>query len=85
MGKKLGEGKFGLVNVVRDRKTGGVFALKKIPKAMIKSHMMVEQLSLEIRIQSCLNHKHVLGMYGFFDDKAHLFIVLEYMEGGTLY
>jgi serine/threonine protein kinase len=24
-------------------------------------------------------------MYGFFDDKTHLFVVLEYMEGGTLY
>lgn len=24
-------------------------------------------------------------MYGFFDDKNHLYIVLEYMDGGTLY
>lgn len=24
-------------------------------------------------------------MYGFFDDKTHFYIVLEYMEGGTLY
>ena len=24
-------------------------------------------------------------MYGFFDDKTHLYIVLEYMDGGTLY
>jgi len=52
---------------------------------MIKSHFMIEQLSLEIRLQSCLNHKNILGMYGCFDDKTHLFIVLEYMEQGTLY
>lgn len=24
-------------------------------------------------------------MYGFFDDKTHLYVVLEYMDGGTLY
>jgi serine/threonine protein kinase len=24
-------------------------------------------------------------MYGCFDDKTHLYIVLEYMNGGTLY
>ena len=24
-------------------------------------------------------------MYGFIDDKNHLYIVLEYMDGGTLY
>ena len=70
---------------MRHKKDGGVFALKKIPKAMIKSHMMVDQLSLEIRIQSCLNHRNILGMYGCFDDKTHLYIVLEYMDGGTLY
>lgn len=52
---------------------------------MIKSHMMVDQLALEIRLQSCLQHRNILGMYGFFDDKTHLYIVLEYMDGGTLY
>jgi serine/threonine protein kinase len=24
-------------------------------------------------------------MYGFYDDKTHLYIVLEYMDGGTLF
>lgn len=71
--------------VARHRKTSSLFALKKIPKAMIKSHMMIDQLALEIRLQSCLNHKNILGIYGFFDDSTHLFIVLEYMENGTLY
>lgn len=52
---------------------------------MIKSHMMIDQLALEIRLQSCLNHKNILGIYGFFDNSTHLFIVLEYMEQGTLY
>ena len=74
-----------MVTLAKSKKTGGVFALKKVPKAMIKSHMMVDQLSLELRIQSCLNHQNILGMYGFFDDKTHLYIVLEYMDGGTLY
>jgi len=81
----LGEGKFGVVTLAKSKRTGGVFALKKVPKAMIKSHMMVEQLSLELRIQSCVNHRNILGMYGFFEDKTHLYIVLEYMDGGTLY
>lgn len=73
------------MNIARHKKTLGLFALKKIPKAMIKSHMMVDQLALEVRLQSCLNHRNILGMYGFFDNQTHLFIVLEYMDGGTLY
>ena len=46
---------------------------------------MINQYSLEIRLQSSLTHGNILPMYGFFDDKSHLYIVLEYMEGGTLY
>lgn len=66
--------------MVRHKKTNSIFALKKIPKSMIKSHLMIDQLALEIRIQTCLNHKNILGIYGFFDDAAFLYIVLEYMH-----
>jgi hypothetical protein len=38
--------------------------------------MMIDQLTLEIRIQSCLKNANILEMYGFFDDKTHLYIVL---------
>ena len=85
IGKNLGEGKFGQVMIAKHKRSGSVIALKKIPKAMIKSHFMIEQLTLEIRLQSCLNHKNILTMYGFFDDNTHLYIVLEYMDQGTLY
>ncbi len=39
--KKLGEGKFGCVNLVRHKRTNGLFALKKIPKQLIKANLMV--------------------------------------------
>jgi serine/threonine protein kinase len=71
--------------MAKHKKTKSLYALKKIPKEMIKSHFMIDQLALEIKLQSYLNHKNVLGIYGFFDNSTHLFIVLEYMEGGTLY
>lgn len=32
--------------MVRHKITGGIFALKKIPKAVIKSNLMVDQLAL---------------------------------------
>ena len=30
-------------------------------------------------------HKNILGLYGFFDEGAHLYLILEYMPHGTLY
>jgi serine/threonine protein kinase len=71
--------------MVRHKKTKSIFALKKIPKEMIKSHFMVDQLALEIKLQSYLDHKNILGIYNFFDDATHLYILLEYMDQGTLY
>lgn len=44
--KNLGEGKFGIVTMARHKKSGSLFALKKIPKALIKSHLMIDQLAL---------------------------------------
>jgi aurora kinase len=70
---------------VKHKKTGFIFALKKIPKDMIRSHFMIDQLTLEIKIQSFLNHKNILGVHGIFDDRTHLYIILDYMEQGTLY
>ena len=46
---------------------------------------MIQQIALEIKIQTTLSHKNILGIYGFFDDATYLYIVLEYMQQGTLY
>lgn len=51
-GKKLGEGRFGVVFMAIHIQTGAIFALKKIPKASIRSNLMVEQFVLEAKVQS---------------------------------
>ena len=52
LGKKLGEGRFGVVWVASHKQTGAIFALKKIPKATIRENFMIEQFILEVKIQS---------------------------------
>jgi serine/threonine protein kinase len=46
LGKKLGEGRFGVVWVAVHKLTGGIFALKKIAKSTIRSNYMIEQFLL---------------------------------------
>lgn len=46
---------------------------------------MVDQLLQEIKIQSFCSHENILKLYGFFDDPEHIYIILEYMEEGTLF
>lgn len=52
---------------------------------MIKSHLMIDQFILELKLQTFLDHQNILTLYASFDDKTHVYLVLEYMEEGTLF
>lgn len=53
---KLGGGKFGTVHKAIHIKTRSIYAIKKIPKAIIKENMMIDQFVLEFKLQSFLKH-----------------------------
>ena len=38
-----------------------------------------------MKIQSYLKNRHVLELYGVFDDEEHIYLILEYMGEGNLY
>lgn len=46
---------------------------------------MIDQLIVEIKIQSFCNHKNIVRLYDCFDDCDNLYLVLEYMPDGTLF
>ncbi len=52
---------------------------------MIKSHWMIDQFILEVKIQHYLNHPNILSLHGYFDDAEHVYLMLEYMEEGKLF
>lgn len=58
-------------------------ALKKVAKEKVK--YMLDQFIQEIKIQMFLNHPNIVQLYGFFDDNTHFYIVMEYMDGGSLF
>lgn len=52
---------------------------------MLKDNMMVDQFTLEVKLQTYLKHENILQIYGVFDDVENVYLILEYMEEGTLY
>ena len=66
IGKKLGTGKFGIVYLVREKKTGFICALKLVNKKQLISNNVEIQLRREIEIQSHLKHKNIIRLYNFF-------------------
>lgn len=46
---------------------------------------MLNQFILELKLQTFLHHQNILTLYGYFDDAHSIYLILEYMEDGTLY
>ena len=76
LGKKLGEGRFGNVFMAIHKKTGSIFAIKRVPKETLKQNMMIDQFALEVRIQASFNHPNIVTIYAVFDDKEHVYLLL---------
>lgn len=45
---------------------------------------MINQFILELRIHYMLDHPNIIKLYGHFDDEYHIFLLMEYAEGGIL-
>jgi serine/threonine protein kinase len=58
-------------------------AIKQVKKESVR--LMLEQFIQEVKISLFLCHPNVVKFYGFFSDALHFYIMMEYMEEGTLY
>ncbi|KAL4449572.1 hypothetical protein ABPG74_007395 [Tetrahymena malaccensis] len=85
LGKPLGRGKFGQVHLAREKRSNFIVALKCISKEQLRRSKIEHQIRREIEIQSHLNHKNVLRMFGFFWDEQKIYLILEYAPQGELY
>ena len=61
-----------------------MFALKKVFKSTIQEYDMMPQFIRELKIHYKLNHPNIVKLYTHFDDEYHIFLLMEYVEGGIL-
>ncbi|CAK9798983.1 Serine/threonine-protein kinase polo [Anthophora quadrimaculata] len=76
-GRFFGKGGFAKCYEIRETKSHRVFAGKIVPKSQITKSNQREKMTQEICIHQTLNHKNVVGFYGFFDDPQNVYIILE--------
>ena len=83
----LGKGSYGTVFLVRQKKTGRLYAQKQFKKASLKVHKhLIEQAKTERDILESINsHPFVVKLYYAFQDHAKLYLILEYAQGGELF
>ena len=82
---ELGSGTFGTVNKVEDRRTGEILAMKRISKSKIQRNRLGDQVKKEIHAMKSLKHPNIVQIKEVLMDPNHLFIIMEFVEGGELY
>lgn len=65
------------------RPTNSLFAVKKIAKAKVRSTL--DQFIREIKFQMYFDHPNIVKIYGYYDDETDFYLIMEYMEGGSLF
>jgi len=85
VGPDLGAGASGRVKKVVSQTTGETFAMKVIPKKSVEEHQMLHHLRNEVRTQMAMKHPNIILLHDAFEDSEHVYLVLEYASGGSLY
>ncbi|KZT70969.1 kinase-like protein [Daedalea quercina L-15889] len=89
--KTIGHGAFGVVSLVRERSTGQLFAMKQLRKTDMlrkgqEGHVRAERdlLKSASLVSSPGGADWIVRLHYSFQDRDHLYLVLEYMGGGDL-
>ncbi|KRW98394.1 Protein kinase-like domain [Pseudocohnilembus persalinus] len=80
----VGQGGFGKVWKVVDKKTKEVYALKIMEKHKILTKKSVQSVINEKNILQEIQDDFIVNMKMAFQDKESLYLVLEYLDGGDL-
>ncbi|KAI0092944.1 kinase-like protein [Irpex rosettiformis] len=89
--KTIGHGAFGVVSLVRERSSGQLFAMKQLRKTDMlrkgqEGHVRAERdvLKSASLVNSPGGAEWIVRLYYSFQDRDHLYLVLDYMGGGDL-
>lgn len=82
--EKLGEGGMGIVYKAQDTKLNRIVALKFLPDRVNQDKTAKDRFLQEAQSIAALNHSHICTIYGIEEYKDSLFMIMEFLEGGTL-
>ena len=82
---KLGEGTYGKVYKVKNKKNNSIRAMKKITKHFVyKLNDNEFEKEIEILILKDLNHPYIIKLYEYYVNEKYIFLIHEFCEEGDL-
>ena len=85
IGKKLGQGTFGLVRLGTHIQTGEKVAIKILEKNRILENSDKTRVEREIKILKSLHHKNIARLYSVIQTSTSIYLFMEYVEGSELF
>jgi len=85
--RRLGKGAFGTVVLAKGKLPGGpeqLYAIKALEKRSITSSTICEIIAEKEALMLTSGHPFITTLYSSFQNKDHIFFVMEYMSGGDL-
>ena len=84
VGRILGKGAFGKVNLAVHKLSGKLVAIKSMHKEYLASDNNNEKFKNEITLLRLLRHKNIMSIYETFSTDSYLVIIMELCSGGDL-
>ncbi|KAK6119579.1 hypothetical protein DH2020_046681 [Rehmannia glutinosa] len=80
----IGRGAFGEVRLCREKKSGNIYAMKKLKKSEMLSRGQVEHVRAERNLLAEVASHCIVKLYYSFQDAEYLYLIMEYLPGGDI-
>lgn len=80
----IGRGAFGEVRLCREKKSGSIYAMKKLKKSEMLSRGQVEHVRAERNLLAEIASHCIMKLYYSFQDAEYLYLITEYLPGGDM-
>ncbi|KAL1642363.1 serine/threonine protein kinase, AGC [Diplodia intermedia] len=83
--KLIGKGDVGKVYLVREKKSGRLYAMKVLSKKEMIKRNKIKRALAEQEILATSNHPFIVTLYHSFQSEDHLYLCMEYCMGGEFF